>query len=420
MKSFLKNIITSILTFESRIILKKYHPTIIAVTGNVGKTSTKDAIYTVLSPSCHVRKSEKSFNSEIGVPLTILGVQNAWNDPIHWIQNIIDGIDLIFFKHKYPECLVLEVGADHPNDIKKIAKWLKPDISVITKIGDVPVHIEFFPSVDSLVAEKAYLVKALKKNGVLILSADEEKVRNLSKGISQKNLTFGIKEKATVSASNIEILYSEDRSPEGMSFKLNFEGNSVPVRIKGMLGNQQIYPILAATAVGIARGILFSKIIEFLPKHTPSKGRMNILQGINDSIIIDDSYNSSPDALYEALSTFSTIETSGKKIAVLGDMMELGKYSVDEHRKAGIKAIQSCKVLITVGLRAKLMNGNINFESSNDALEYVKSIVEKGDIILIKGSQSVRMERIAKILLLDQNDASKLLVRQDPEWLAKG
>ena len=419
MKSFFKNILIKIITLEARAILKKYHPSIVAVTGSVGKTSTKDAIFTVLSPSCYVRKSEKSFNSDIGVPLTILGVQNAWNDPFHWLQNIFDGLDLIFFKHKYPECLVLEIGADHPDDIKKITEWLKPDISVITRIGDVPVHIEFFPSLDSLISEKAYLVKELKKDGNLILSADDKRVRDLSKDVNQKCLTFGIKENATVSASNIEIMYSEDRRPQGMSFKLNFEGNSVPIKLKGILGIQQIYPVLAATVVGIARGISFSKIIDSLSNYTSTKGRMNIIPGINDSTIIDDSYNSSPDALHEALSTLSYIETSGKRIAILGDMMELGRYSADEHRRAGIHAIESCKIIITVGLRAKLMNGNINFESSNDALEYVKGVVGKRDIILVKGSQSARMERIVKVLMSQSEKASSFLVRQEPEWLAK-
>lgn len=419
MKSIFKSILTTILTFEARIILNKYHPSIVAVTGSVGKTSTKDAIYTVLSSSCYVRKSEKSFNSEIGIPLTILGVQNAWNNPAHWLSNILHGLDLIIFKHKYPECLVLEVGADHPNDIKKVVEWLKPDISVITKIGDIPVHIEFFPSVDNLLAEKAYLIKGLKKDGVLVLSADDEKVRNLSKGVIQKCLTFGIKEPATISASNIAIMYSEDKRPQGMSFKLNYEGNSVPLNIKGILGNQQVYPIIAATTVGIARGISFSNIINSLSQHTPSKGRMNIISGINGCTIIDDSYNSSPDALHEALTTLFLIQTSGKKIAVLGDMMELGRFSADEHKKAGIHAIESSNILVTVGQRAKLMNGNINFESSNDAIEYVKGIVGQGDIVLVKGSQSARMERIVKALLLEPEKASELIVRQEPEWLAK-
>ncbi len=412
MKSFLKDILIATLEFQARAILKKYRPTIIAVTGSVGKTSTKDVIYSVLFSSCYIRKSEKSFNSEIGIPLTILGTQNAWNNPLLWLQNIFHGFELILFKSKYPECLVLEIGADHPGDIQKITKWLKPDITVITRIGDIPVHIEFFPSVDSLLAEKAYLAKALKKDGILILSADDHKVRELSV-LHPKVLTFGIENSATVRASNIDI------TMHNMSFKLNYEGNSIPITLRGIIGKQQIYPILAGTTVGIARKIPISSIVDSISKHIPPKGRMNIIAGINGSTIIDDSYNSSPDALYEALNTLASIHCSGQKIAVIGDMMELGKFSSDEHKKAGIQALQSCNILITVGPRAKLMNGYIHFNSAFEAGQYVKSIIGNGDVILVKGSQSMRMERVAKVLLLDQDNASELVVRQEPEWLAK-
>ena len=147
---------------------------------------------------------------------------------------------------------------------------------------------------------------------------------------------------------------------------------------------------------------------------------MNILAGINGSTIIDDSYNSSPDALSEALNTLNSIQALGRKIAVLGDMMELGKFSADEHKKAGLQAMQSSNLLITVGPRAKLMSDKaFHFDSADEAGEYVSGIVEKGDIVLVKGSQSVRMERVVKVLLLSQDKASELLVRQEPEWLAK-
>src|SRR5690554_4531015 len=136
MKSFFKNIISRILIWESKMVLKKYKPAIIAVTKTIGKTSTKDSIFTVLSSSEYVRKSEKSFNSEIGVPLTILGCPNGWSDPFVWLRNILEGFELILLNSNYPKCLVLEVGADHPGDIQRIASWLKTDVVVITKIGD--------------------------------------------------------------------------------------------------------------------------------------------------------------------------------------------------------------------------------------------------------------------------------------------
>ncbi len=424
MKSFLKKIIVSILESEARLILKKYNPFIIAITGSVGKTSAKDAIYTVLAGSVsRVRKSEKSFNSEIGVPLTILGCDNAWSNPFLWLKNILNGLELILLRSNYPNCLVLEVGADHPGDIQKITKWLKPDVAVITKVSAVPVHVEFFPSRDHLLKEKSYLVKALKKNGTAILSEDDEDVRRMVEGMTQKCLTFGVRHSASVSASHDYIIYEEREGmkiPIGMSFKLNYSGNSLPVIARGVLGIQQVYPYLAAAAVGISRGIVLTDIIQSLGNHIAPKGRMNIIAGVNSTIIIDDTYNSSPDALHEALLVLGRIETIGRKIAVLGDMMELGRFSSEEHKKAGDLARQVASIVVTVGQRSKGMGDNvISFNTSSEAGEYVRRMVAKGDVILVKGSQSMRMERVVKNLLAEPEKAGELLVRQEPEWLAR-
>src|SRR3989344_4968803 len=126
MKQFLKKIIIVLIQWEAILVLKKYKPQIIAVTGSVGKTSTKDAIFTVLSSKFFVRKSEKSFNSDVGVPLTILGCKNAWNNPFLWAKNLLEGFALLILKNHYPKWLVLEVGADRPGDIRKLARWLNP------------------------------------------------------------------------------------------------------------------------------------------------------------------------------------------------------------------------------------------------------------------------------------------------------
>src|SRR3989338_1816365 len=162
MKNLFKKLIVFIITLQARAVLRKYKPMIVAVTGSVGKTSTKDAIYAVLSKSARVRKSEKSFNSEIGLPLTILGAPNAWSNPFRWLANIVDGLFLIWFDAPYPEWLVLEVGADRPGDIRSLAGWLPVDIAVITRLPEVPVHVEFFDSPEAVVEEKASLIDAIK------------------------------------------------------------------------------------------------------------------------------------------------------------------------------------------------------------------------------------------------------------------
>ena len=174
MKSTFKKIVAYILRKESELVLKKYKPKIVAITGSVGKTSTKDAVYAVFSKIYFVRKSEKSFNSEIGLPLTILGCPNGWNNPLIWLANIWKGFWLFLWPHKYPEWLVLEAGVGKPNDMRDVAKWLKTDAVIITAIGDTPVHIEFFQSRKHLVEEKSLLIKTLKKDRLGRRTADFE------------------------------------------------------------------------------------------------------------------------------------------------------------------------------------------------------------------------------------------------------
>jgi UDP-N-acetylmuramoyl-tripeptide--D-alanyl-D-alanine ligase len=225
MKNIFKYIITAIIKLEAKMILKKYQPKIVAVTGNVGKTSTKDAIYTVMSKTLYVRKSEKSFNSDIGVPLTILGCANAWSDPLKWLNNIWEGFTYIIYNKKYPEWLVLEVGADRPGDIKGISSWLKPNIVVVTRFSEVPVHIENFKSRADIIAEKGYLVDALRHDGVLVLNSDDSDVYNYRKKFPGKLITYGMLGDAEVRASNYSVYYSEDIGQPGACIsKLNMRG----------------------------------------------------------------------------------------------------------------------------------------------------------------------------------------------------
>lgn len=429
MKEILKKVIAKILEIEARAIIKKYQPKIIAVTGSVGKTSTKDAIYAVISKSVYARKSEKSFNSDIGVPLTILGCNNGWNDPVKWACNLWHGLSYIIFKKSYPEWLVLEVGADRPGDIKKISKWLKPNIVVVTKFANVPVHIEYFKSKDEVVAEKANLVDALKHDGVLILNSDDADVFAFKNKTLNKILTYGMMGDAEVRATNYSVYYHEESGePFGIYFKVEYAGNTLPVRMIGTLGGNNIYSSLAALAVGISLDLNLIECAENLSNYSTPKGRMSLIRGMKKSTIIDDTYNSSPVALHSALNTLQEIKTKNRKIAILGDMMELGKHTSDEHKKAGILAATACDLLVTVGLRSRAMaesaidagldeDSVLQFDTSLEAGEYIKNYIKEKDIILVKGSQSTRMEKVVHLLMAEPEKAGELLVRQEEEWL---
>ncbi len=437
MKQFLKIIISNVLTWESKIVLKKYKPKIIAVTGSVGKTTTKDMIFTVVSSTFNARKSQKSFNSEIGVPLTVLGLENGWSNPFKWIANFIEGLMLIILPYKYPEILVLEIGADRPGDIEKISTWVKPDIAVLTRFGEVPSHVEFFPSVEDLVNEKGSLVRALKEGGTFVYNSDDKHIMNFAQNVSSsvKKISYGFKLPTDVHASHESITYgsyehTDLQFPYGMKFNVTNNGAGVPITLTGSVGLQHIYPALAACAVTTVLAIDPLKASEAIKEHVPPKGRMRLLAGIKDTLLIDDSYNSSPVAAHAALATLEILDCAGRKIAVLGDMMELGNYSIEEHKKMGKLVAKVADMLVTVGVRTRITaesaqdNGMsekdiLQFDSAQEAGKFLESVIGTGDLILIKGSQAMRMEKAVEELMMHPEKVEELLVRQDRQWVKK-
>jgi UDP-N-acetylmuramoyl-tripeptide--D-alanyl-D-alanine ligase len=430
MKNTLKKIIITIITWEAKIIIRKYKPKIIAITGSVGKTSTKDAIFTVLSRFKTVRKSAKSFNSEIGLPLTILGCPNGWSNIFIWFENIIQGLNLILLKNSYPEYLILEVGVGKPGDIKKnVAPWLAPDIVVITRFPDKPVHIEFFGNVEKIIEEKSALAYALKKDGVLILNHDDALVYNVHHKANRKTVSYGENDNATYKATHPVYMNGETDGEEktcGISFKLEHEGNTFPVMLPHIVGMQFVGSALAALACAGEVGCDLLLSIKYLSDYNTPPGRLSLIEGINNSTIVDDTYNSSPVAAMAALEVLK--EMKGKrKIAVLGDMLELGKYTEEEHHNLGNAVSNIADILVTVGLRSKfiaegaLQNGfkvkNLHsFDSSLGAVKFLVEMIEKGDLILVKGSQGVRLERVVEAIMAHSEFKDKLLCRQEKEW----
>ncbi|MBM3261057.1 UDP-N-acetylmuramoyl-tripeptide--D-alanyl-D-alanine ligase [Candidatus Kaiserbacteria bacterium] len=431
----LKKIIVHILTWEARAVLKRHQPRIIAVTGSVGKTSTKDAIFAALSDHLHVRKSEKSFNSEIGVPLTILGLDNAWHNPVKWLWNIIRGLLVVIRPARYPDWLVLEVGADRPGDIRSIASWLRPDIALITGIPEIPAHVEYFDSPEALLREKSALIEHLKPGGTFIVNGDDPRIRDLRSKYPGLCVTYGLSPENEYSASHEEILY-ENGAPIGIRFRIEVHTKtpspevSVPVSLTGALGRPRVYAALAALTTAGAAGIDAVSAAGDLSYWEPSPGRLRILRGIRGSTIIDDTYNSSPAAALAALDTLTSIQTKGRKIAIMGDMLELGKYSADAHRTVGVRAAACADMLLTVGFRARAIgeaaldagmpDTHIREYEQNESVRAGKELepeIQEGDIVLIKGSQGIRMEKTVLEIMAEPDRASELLVRQDPEWL---
>ncbi len=429
-----KKILAPILTSFAKIKVGRQKPTIIAVTGNVGKTSAKEAIASVLREHKRVRVSGGNLNNELGVPMTILG---EWSEEyydkggtnIFWLKVLFKSFAGLFQKDKnYPEILIMEYGTGKPGDIAKLVKDFKPHIGIVTAIGKIPVHVEYFSDPDELAQEKSKLVQVLDGRDLAILNYDDQAVLDMRHKTRAKVLTFGFEEGAQVQVSNFDYRIGISNEPLGVSFKLHYADSFVPVKIDGALGKSQAWSVAAATAVGLSLGINLVNISEAFSQYQPPAGRLKILKGIKNSFIIDDTYNASPASTHLALETLKALPAK-RKVAVLGDMLELGKYSVAAHQEVGNFAGVFADKLITIGLGGKIIadaasnqmlkDEIFSFDTSAEAKNKVQELIQEGDLILVKGSQGMRMERIVEEIMAEPERKKELLVRQSKKWLDK-
>ena len=420
MKKLLKAVVAFFLGLVARAVVRRYHPKIVMVTGSVGKTSTKDAVAAVLASRFLVRKSEKSFNSEFGVPFTILGVKNPWNDPTAWFSLIQHSFALLFLPNHYPNMLVLEVGADRPGDLARILRIATPDAVVVTRLPEVPVHVEAYTSPEAVRDEEFSPAYALKAAAPLIISADDPYARERTKNTPARVISYGNALDATVRVSDIGF-YASSGKVIGMRATATLEGEQGELIVKGSVGPAQISPAAAACAVATVFDISLTDALTALESYEPPAGRGRLLLGKDDITIIDDSYNASPVAVEHALGNLKLFPEASRRIAVLGDMLELGRYSVVEHERIGVLARGAADVVIAVGIRARAF-GTVEgkaevmlFDNASAAAKALGEVIKPGDVVLVKGSQSIRMERVVRALLANPSDA-KYLVRQERKW----
>ncbi len=412
----LTKILYLILRKLSRWMLARYSPTIVAVTGSIGKTSTKNAIDIVLRAAFPVRKSFKSYNNQIGVPLTILGFTTPGKSIFGWFKIFIVSLYRIVYQSNYPQILILEMGADRKGDLRYLTSFVPPNIAVLTGVGTS--HLEYFETRKELIKEKRTLINALRRDGTAVLNFDNRASQKIGLESQREVIFYGLKKGANFRALGLKF------SPQGMSFKVETGGNTLPAQIPA-LGRSQVYSALAALAVGSAFKLNLVESVKALKGFQGERGRCQLLKGRKSTVIIDDSYNSAPESVELALETLQRIEAKGRRVVILGDMLELGKGSDQAHIEVGCQTAKAVDLIILVGPNAKMIKKGAeaikkehiywfkNYQALNKKL---LPFIRKGDIILVKASQGIRLEKVVEKLLSSELNPKEVLVRQAKEW----
>ena len=396
---------------------------IVGITGSVGKTGAKDAIAEVLGRRFTVHKSEKNLNTEFGTVLTILGLKTGYSSVWDWAVTLVKAVRESFKVPEKYQMLVLEMGVDKPGDMDQILKVFTPNIMVFLNVKNVHIGPGQFANRQEVYEEKSRAAVAVPAGGWVILNKDDAFVRQLEGKLPAHTITIGVEEAADLCAKDIEM------TPDGLLFTVQYDQREMLVKLPHILGQAHITMVLAAIAVGLINGLPWKAIQKALEDFRLPPGRMNRIEGKNGSLILDSSYNASPDTMESSLEILGLFH--GRKIAALGTMNELGELTETEHIKIGKTAAQHADMLLAVGEHAKELaegaqRGGLSasmihvFRTSKEAGQFLSGILERGDTVLAKGSQNkVRMEHLVKMCMKHPQEARQLLVRQEPYWLNK-
>lgn len=346
---------------------------VVGITGSNGKTSTKDFAAAVFASERAVIKTQGNLNNHIGLPLSVLSIDDSH------------------------EVAILEMGMNHAGEIAPLAAIAQPHVAIITNIGTA--HIEFLKTRDAIAAEKSELAKAVAKDGVVILNANDAYTPEIAKLCRARVVTAGIDVGDVVATD----LFTETN---GTIFKISFESQSIQAFLP-IPGQHMVANAVLAVAAGLTSGISLQAAVDALAKCELTSGRLQS-KDIGGIRFIDDTYNANPDSMLAALITLNDVETSGKRIAVLGAMGELGEFAEEGHRKVGA-ATKVVDLLITVGDTAEWIADEaeksgtaqvIRVADTAQASAALLSLLKPGDCVLVKGSRSARMEQVINELVI--------------------
>ena len=358
---------------------RRHHLTVVGITGSVGKTSTKELTAAVLSRRGRTLKSEGNYNNEIGLPLTVLQL-NA--------------------RHRYA---VLEMGMYATGEIATLCRIAAPAIGVVTNVG--PVHLERLGSLEAIVAAKQELVAALPADGVAILNRDEPLVMGMAAHTAARVFTYGLGDNGDAPRADLWADEIASMGLDGIRFRLHYQGATLYIRVP-LLGRHSVHTALRAAAVGLNCGLSWDEIVTGLQDRR-TQLRLVAVDGPRGSLLIDDTYNSSPESAIAALNLLADLD--GRRIAVMGDMLELGAAAEQGHRMVARRAVDVADILITVGPLGRMMGEEalaLGMPASHvhilpdhtAAAALLATVIEPDDVILVKGSRGVHLDQLVTAL----------------------
>jgi UDP-N-acetylmuramoyl-tripeptide--D-alanyl-D-alanine ligase len=355
---------------------RKLGTPVLAVTGSNGKTTTKEMIAACLETAFPILKTKGNLNNLIGVPLTLINLTEQ--------ERIV----------------VLEMGMNIPGEIRRLTEIAEPDVGLITNIESV--HLEGMGSLERIREEKGELFRRMRQDGTILVNQDDPRVIGLASEFRGQKITFGIDHPAEVMAKDIRL-----RGVEGTSFTLMMEGVTLGITLP-LLGGHFVPNALSAVAAASLFGIELEKVKESLEHLSPSPMRMEVLHPEEGVTLINDAYNANPRSMELALEILSEMKGKGRGIAVLGDMLELGEYSVEAHQLIGKRVAElSVDLLLALGEEAPVLVESARHhglgserarvvEGHTEAISILRKTVRDGDWILVKGSRRMGMEKIVE------------------------
>ena len=350
---------------------------VVGITGSVGKTTTKEITAAVLRQRFVTLKSAGNLNNEIGLPLTLLQLDDSH------------------------QRAVLEMGMYALGEIAQLCRIAQPRIGVITNVG--PVHLERVGTIERVAQAKAELVEALPADGVALLNADEPLVAAMRGLTKARVFLYGLTRDCDLWADQIV-----GEGLDGIRFRFHYQGETVHVKVP-LLGRHSVHTALRAAAVGLVEGLNWEEIVTGL-QDVGAQLRLVVVRGINGATLLDDTYNASPASMLAALNLLEDMAVGdGRRIAVLGDMMELGSQEEEGHRLVGARAADVADFLLTVGPKARWTaheakaagqpSGSVRaVENAAEAIALLRTVIGPGDVVLVKGSRAAHMDDVVAAL----------------------